>query len=157
MEKPEWTFWPNQYFVQGFPGGSDGKASACNVGDLGWDDPLEEGMATHSSILAWRIPWTEEPGGLQSIGSQRVRHDWSDLAHMHVVCHCAEGARRFCLHIDPALMSVAWSWAKHPSSTKDIPTEVCHSGTSQSISRLVIHSRHGFQKCCRVQPAFHCH
>ena len=37
----------------------------------GWGDPLEEGMATHSSILAWRIPWTEEPGGLQSIGSQR--------------------------------------------------------------------------------------
>ena len=72
MEKPEWTFWPNQYFVQGFPGGSDGKASACNVGDLGWDDPLEEGMAIHSSILAWRIPWTEEPRGLQSIGSHRV-------------------------------------------------------------------------------------
>ena len=42
------------------------------VGSLGWEDPLEEGMATHSSILAWRIPWTEEPGGLQSIGSQRV-------------------------------------------------------------------------------------
>ena len=39
---------------------------------LGREDPLEEGMATHSSILAWRIPWTEEPGGLQSIGSQRV-------------------------------------------------------------------------------------
>ena len=42
---------------------------------LGWEDPLEEGMATHSSILAWKIPWTEEPGGLQSIGSQRVTHD----------------------------------------------------------------------------------
>ena len=42
---------------------------------LGWDDPLEEGMATHSSILAWRIPWTEEADGLQSIGSQRVGHD----------------------------------------------------------------------------------
>ena len=41
---------------------------------LGPKDPLEEGMTTHSSILAWRIPWTEEPGGLQSIGSQRVRH-----------------------------------------------------------------------------------
>jgi len=41
---------------------------------LGGDDPLEKGMATHSSILAWVIPWTEEPGGLQSIGSQRVRH-----------------------------------------------------------------------------------
>ena len=41
---------------------------------LGREDPLEEGKATHSSILAWRIPWTEEPGGLQSTGSQRVRH-----------------------------------------------------------------------------------
>ena len=43
---------------------------------LGWEDPLEEGMATPSSVLAWRIPWTEEPGGLQSTGPQRVRHDW---------------------------------------------------------------------------------
>ena len=42
---------------------------------LGKEDPLEEGMATHSSILTWRIPWTEEPGGLQSMGSHRVRHD----------------------------------------------------------------------------------
>ena len=42
---------------------------------LGQKDPLEKGMATHSSILAWRIPWTEEPGGLQSIGLQRVGHD----------------------------------------------------------------------------------
>ena len=42
------------------------------VQSLGWEDPLEEGMATHSSTLAWRIPWTEEPGGLQSMGSQRV-------------------------------------------------------------------------------------
>ena len=41
---------------------------------LGWEDPLEEGMATHSSILAWRIPWTEEPGGPQSMGLQRVGH-----------------------------------------------------------------------------------
>ena len=42
---------------------------------LGWEDPLEKGTATYSSTLAWRIPWTEEPGGLQSTGSQRVRHD----------------------------------------------------------------------------------
>ena len=41
---------------------------------LGWEDPLKKGMATHSSILAWRIPWTEEPGRLQSMGSQRVGH-----------------------------------------------------------------------------------
>ena len=46
-------------------------------GFLAWEDPLEEGMAIHSSILAWRIPWTEEYGGLQSMGSQRVRHDWT--------------------------------------------------------------------------------
>ena len=45
------------------------------VHSLGWEDPLEEEMATHDSFLAWRIPWTEEPGGLQSIGSQRVGHD----------------------------------------------------------------------------------
>ena len=50
---------------------------------LGWEGPLEEGMATHSSILAWRIPWTEEPGGLQSTGSQRVGHDGRDLACTH--------------------------------------------------------------------------
>ena len=45
------------------------------VQSLGWEVPLEEGMATHSSILAWRIPWTEEPGRLQSMGSQRVGHN----------------------------------------------------------------------------------
>jgi len=45
------------------------------VGSLGQDHPLEKGMATHSSILAWKIPWTEEPGGLQSMGSHRIGHD----------------------------------------------------------------------------------
>ena len=45
------------------------------VQSLGWEDPLDKGMATHSNILAWRIPWTKEPGGLQSMGFQRVRHD----------------------------------------------------------------------------------
>ena len=63
----------------GFPGGSAGKESACNAGDLGlipgWEDPLEKGKATHSSILAWRIPWTEEPARLQSMGLPRVGHD----------------------------------------------------------------------------------
>ena len=66
-----------------FPGVTSGKEPTANTGDemrvwsLGQEDPLEEGMATHSSILVWRIPWTEEPGGLQSRGSQRVRHDWA--------------------------------------------------------------------------------
>ena len=45
------------------------------VRTLGWEDPLEEGKATHSSLLAWRIPWTEEPGGLQSMELQRVEQD----------------------------------------------------------------------------------
>ena len=62
-----------------FPGGSDGKESTCNAGDsvrsLGQEDPLEKGVATHSSILAWRIPWMEETGGLQFTGSQRIGHD----------------------------------------------------------------------------------
>ena len=47
------------------------------VRSLGWEDPLGEGMATHCSVLAWRIPWTEEPGGLQSMESQRVRYTWA--------------------------------------------------------------------------------
>ena len=60
----------------GFPGGSSGKESACNAGNagsiLGREDPLEEGMATHSSILAWRISWTEEPGGVQSMDNMNT-------------------------------------------------------------------------------------
>ena len=60
----------------GFPGGSVEKnlptVQETQVRYLGWEDPLEESITTHSSILDWRIPWTEEPGGLQSMGSQRV-------------------------------------------------------------------------------------
>jgi len=63
-----------------FPGGSSGKNTCLpkqetRVQSLGWEDPLEEGTATHSSILAWRVSWTEEPGRLQSMGSQRAGHD----------------------------------------------------------------------------------
>ena len=58
------------------------ETSEMQVRSLGWEDPLEEGMATHSSILAWRIPWTEEPGGLQSTGSHRVGHDWATITHI---------------------------------------------------------------------------
>ena len=74
---------------KGFSGGSDGKESAYNAGDLGWKDPLEKGMATHSSILAWRIPctessilaweisWTEEPGGQPPVHG--VAKTWARL------------------------------------------------------------------------------
>ena len=77
-----------------FPGGSDGEESSCSVGDLGLipglGRSLEGGMATHSSILAWRISGTEEPSGLPSMGSHRVGHDWSDLAA------AATGLPRWC-------------------------------------------------------------
>ena len=63
----------------GFPGGLEGKVSACNVRDLaqflGWEDPLEKEIETQSSSLAWKIPWIEKPGRLQTMGSQRVGHD----------------------------------------------------------------------------------
>ena len=65
----------------GFPDGSDGKESICNAGHVGVipgsGRSPEKGMATHSCVLGWRIPWTEEPDGLQSMGLQRVGHDWS--------------------------------------------------------------------------------
>ena len=56
------------------------------VGSLGQEDPLEKEMATHSSILAWKIPWTEEPSKLQSMGSQRVGHDWATSLHWMLSC-----------------------------------------------------------------------
>ena len=61
------------------------------VWSLGWEDPLEKGMATHSSILPWRILWTEEPGGLKSMGSQRFRNNWatnSPYCSNIGICHC---------------------------------------------------------------------
>ena len=58
----------------------------CGIRSLAQEDALEEVMASHFSILAWRIPWTEETGGLRSVGPQRVRHDWSNLAcSMHIL------------------------------------------------------------------------
>ena len=66
----------------GFSGDSESKESTCNmqktqVQSQGKEDPLDQGIVTHSSILTWRIPWTKKPGRLQSMGSQRVRHDWA--------------------------------------------------------------------------------
>ena len=77
-----------------FPGGSTVKdlpavqqPQEAYVRSLGQEDPLEEGMATYSCIVAWRILWTEEPGQLQSMGSQRAGHDWRNIActHMHIL------------------------------------------------------------------------
>ena len=84
-------------FIAGcFPGDSGGIEPICQfrthrrlgikVWSLGQEDRLEEGKTTHSSIVAWRIPWTENPGGLQSMGMHWVIYDWSDWAHM---CICS--------------------------------------------------------------------
>ena len=88
-------YWNLIWYLKGFPGGSAVKnlpvMQEIWVRSLGGEDPLEEDTATHSSILAWRILWTEEPSELQSMGSQRVRHNWSDQvcararAHTHTI------------------------------------------------------------------------
>ena len=76
-----------------FPGGQDGKESTCNAGDLtsvlGLGRSPGEGNGYHSSILAWRIPWTEDPSRLQSMGSQRVGHDWATFTHMLLFICCS--------------------------------------------------------------------
>ena len=75
------------------------------VRSFGREDPLEDSMAIHSSILAWEVPWTEEPGRLQSRASQRVRHNYNDLAHTHtepfnnVVIVSGEQRRDSTIHI----------------------------------------------------------
>ena len=108
----------------GFPGGASGKEPTCQcerhetqVSSLDEEDPLEKGMATHSGIFAWEIPWTEEPGTLQSIGSPRVRQDRSDFT-----AHALTG-------ITLSLHYVA-SFYQNPVFTT--ATKIAHLGTSQN-------------------------
>ena len=78
ISPPSWTFFPfrlPQCIKYRVPVKNLPVMRETWVRSLGWEDPLENGMAVHSSILAWRIPWTEEPGGLQRMGSQRVVQD----------------------------------------------------------------------------------
>ena len=87
---PPFSMWGHSKIVaiyepgRGFRGGSVVKnlpsVQEMRAWSLDQEDPLEEGMATHTSTPAWRVPWTEEPRMFQSIESQRIRHDWSDLA-----------------------------------------------------------------------------
>ena len=98
--------WGIYHWNMGFPGGSDGKESAYNEGDLGSIPGLGRSpggaTATHSSILAWRVSWTEEPGGLQFMGSQRVRHNWetkhSTAALKHKITQQKTLPKVFCLN-----------------------------------------------------------
>ena len=110
------------------------------VQSLGQKDALEKGMATHSRILAWEIPWTEEPGGLQSMGSQRIRHDWATHTFLHtmytilytlhtVLVKVTQSCPTLCSHVDcsPPRSSVhgilqarILEWLPFPS-TGDLP------------------------------------
>ena len=69
--------------VKNLPANAGDVRDTGSIPELGWEDPLEAGMATHSSILAWRIPWTGEPGGLQSMGSQKI---WTQLSEFTSTC-----------------------------------------------------------------------
>ena len=89
------------------------------VQSLGWKDTLEKGMATHSSILTWRIPWTEETDGLHSMGSQRVRHDWVTNTHtkQNIYFSSVQSLSRVWLFATPwtaahqASLSITNSWS----------------------------------------------
>ena len=96
---PKDTLYPAHMGYLGFTGGASGKEPAhqCRryetwVWSFGWEDPLEKGMATHSSVLDWRIPWTEEPGKLKSTGSQRwTRLQWLSTRARLSLCTGSEG------------------------------------------------------------------
>ena len=105
----------------GFPCGSTPAMQELKVRFLGWEDLLEEGMTTHSSILSWRILWTEEPDGLQSIGSQIVGHDWSDLAHTHVLWKSLSSEMTYIPHFTFLSLNIPWMWSFWPSHVCGIP------------------------------------
>ena len=121
---------------------------------LGWEDTLEKGTATHSSILAWRIPWTEEPGGLQSIGSQRVRHEWATFTFtcLHIVSSSQNFLRPRCSASQLPLGSLRWGWRKNPlvllpMELKSVPlTSLCNEGyllqaifLTQESNQILLH------------------
>ena len=123
-----------------------------SIQSLDWEDPLEEGMETHFSILAWRSPWTEESGGLQSMGLQRVRHDWSDLARTQqlyqIFCVLKVGCQswisrlgRWCEPWDSSLRGHlrAWQrkmlllWVHYPTAFPNMYTSAWNSCTGYSL------------------------
>ena len=107
------------------------------------EGPLEKGMTTHSSILAWRIPWTEEAGGLQSMGSQRVSHDLSNLARMHAGTFLAVQWLRLCT-----------STAEVAGLIPSQGTEILHAAQrSQKERKNSNSSSFHWQNDCQVQMA----
>ena len=97
----DWSLSRSPVPLLGFPGGSVVKNPPTNATDagsvLGQEDPLEKEMATRSSVLAWEIPWTEEPGGLPSLGSQRAGHDWACPHISNAIQYLSQGPSRVSL------------------------------------------------------------
>ena len=107
------------------------------VRSLGWEDPLEKEMATHSSILAWRIPWMEEPGRLQSTGSKRVRHYWETSLHFTGDARHSDedkNAHPAFLHLVPCSKPV-WSLSPIRGSSAYIMAETSYKVESVGVKK----------------------
>ena len=113
------------------------------VQSLGQEDPLEKEMATHSSILAWRIPWMEEPGGLQSMGSQRVRHDWATSLSLSLSTW-TEGYTQEWIHVD----KVKWGDWNHERKTLNSLFWFCLDWDLKNLHAKIVQC--GWGVCCSV-------
>ena len=120
---------------------------------LGQEDPLEEGMETHSSILAWRIPWTEEPGGLQSKGLQRVRYDWASFTftffHFTLVKGFPEGSNGKESTCNAGDLGSIPELGRSPGEREGYPLQ--YSGLENSMDCIV----HGIAKSLTRLSNFH--
>ena len=145
-------------FSKGFLGGSDGKASACNAGDPGsipgsGRSPGEKEMAIRSNTLAWKIPWTEEPDRLQSMGSQRVGHDWAtslDTDNFWVEAGCFLQSQSAFHHPDSCFSNIS-SWfmvtknenlccsASSPLSDTLVVILSCHLNATLGLTRTAFY------------------
>ena len=126
------------FTITGFPGGSGVKNLPATqetqqekqIRSLGWEDALEQEMATHSSTLAWKIPWTEKPGRLQSIGSERLGHYWA-TEHTHTHTHIYHHMTSLLFSILPKPFSCSFLKAiapKYHFRPKDLPQLLSTSG-----------------------------
>ena len=100
------------------------------IWSLGGEDSLKKEVATHSSILAWKIPWTEEPGGLQSMWSQRVWHDWvTEHTHTYII------ALQCCVSFCWTITWISCIYTYIPSLLSLLPTALCHQQSTKLSSR----------------------
>ena len=115
------------------------------IGSLGWEDPLEKGMTTHSSILAWRILWMEEPGGLQSTGSQRVGHDWAT----NLLCLGQKASIRIDSPEQSPRRQPGWIWGLPGNRYSDpIKLEQISGQSLDAISTVFINSENWYLSYC---------